>query len=286
MKVLVTGANGFVGRHLVAALLERGHQIIAVARDADRARAMPWFTRVEFIFQDVHRDPPEQLLGAGIPDAVVHLAWPDLPNYRSLSHVERTLPADTAFLRGLMAAGVGQLLVTGTCAEYGMASGPLSESLAPNPANPYAIAKNALRQLLEPVSREAGCRLQWARLFYTFGEGQNPNSLLAQLDRAIDGGERSFKMSGGEQLRDYLPIAEMAAKLCDVLDSPFAGVINICNGRPISVRRLVEEHMVQRGVRLELLLGHYPYADYEPMAFWGDATLFEQVITASLAVQR
>ncbi|PTT60798.1 epimerase, partial [Pseudomonas sp. HMWF007] len=79
--------------------------------------------------------------------------------------------------------------------------------------------------------------LQWARLFYLHGEGQNSNSLLASLDRAIDAGEAQFNMSAGDQLRDYLEINEAASQLVTLLtrrDSD--GVTNCCSGLPVSVR--------------------------------------------------
>ena len=86
----------------------------------------------------------------------------------------------------MVEAGVSQVLVTGTCFEYGMQNGPLSEQTAPQPSNPYGLAKNTLRLFLENLQRVQPFTLQWARLFYLHGEGQNPNSLLAALDRLID----------------------------------------------------------------------------------------------------
>ena len=282
MRILVTGASGFIGRHLIDTLLEHGHEITAVARDLQKAKQMPWFDRVKFLIHDVHSQEVVRLFEEGMPDAVAHLAWPNLPNYLDTVHIESNLPADARFLRQLIAVGVPKLLVTGTCLEYGMVNGPLHEAIEPNPTTPYAIAKNALRQFLEQISHNTQCQLQWTRLFYTFGAGQNPNSLLAKLDQSIKSGDTAFKMSRGEQLRDYLPVSKVASKLSEVLHSSYTGVINICSGQPISVRQLVEERLNQRGRRIELLLGHYHYTNYEPMAFWGDASLFDREITQKL----
>ena len=95
------------------------------------------------------------------------------------------------------------------------------------------------------------------------------------LDRAIDRGDESFNMSGGEQLRDYLPVAEVAARLVTLVEhSDLSGTINICSGTPISVRRLVENRIAERNANITLNLGHYPYPDYEPMEFWGNPSKF------------
>lgn len=281
MKVLVTGATGFVGRHLVAALLARGCAVRAVARNAETAASLPWINTVEFIKADIHgADLDIGALTDGI-DALAHLAWPGLPNYQALFHFEHNLTADYRFIKSAIEAGVPQVLVTGTCFEYGMQSGPLNEQTAPQPSNPYGLAKNTLRLFLENLQRVQPFTLQWARLFYLHGAGQNPNSLLAALDRAIDAGDERFSMSGGEQLRDYLAIETAAGYLAAIMQQrDFDGVINCASGQPVSVRALVEQRVRERGASIELNLGHYPYPTHEPMAFWGVADRLQQVLGA------
>lgn len=275
----MTGATGFVGRHLVAALLARGCDVRAVARNAETAATLPWINDVEFIAADIHAaDLDVVALTEGV-DALAHLAWPGLPNYQALFHFEHNLMADYRFIKDAVEAGVPQVLVTGTCFEYGLQSGPLSEQAAPQPSNPYGLAKNTLRLFLENLQRVQPFTLQWARLFYLHGEGQNPNSLLAALDRAIDAGDDTFNMSAGEQLRDYLAIDTAAGYLAAILQQrDFDGLVNCSSGRPISVRTLVEQHLRERGAAIRLNLGHYPYPTHEPMAFWGVADRLQQLL--------
>src|SRR4030081_3156429 len=220
MKVLITGATGFVGRHVVARLLERGHAVVAIARDETKARTFTWFDAVRFVACDVHRAVGDPLKLFDKPEAVIHLAWPGLPNYGSLIHFEENLPAAYRFLKSLVEGGVGHLLVTGTCLEYGMQSGPMTESRLTEPANPYGLAKDTLRKFLESLQKDRPFTLQWARLFYMYGPGQHSNSLLAQLDRAVDNREPVFNMSRGEQLRDYLPVEGVAGRLVSLLEHP------------------------------------------------------------------
>lgn len=277
----MTGATGFVGRHLVAALLACGCEVRAVARNADSAAQQPWINAVEFVAADIHAaDLDLAALTDGV-DALAHLAWPGLPNYQALFHFEHNLMADYRFIKGVVEAGVSQVLVTGTCFEYGLQSGPLSEQTEARPSNPYGLAKNTLRLFLENLQRQQPFTLQWARLFYLHGEGQNPNSLLAALDRAIEAGDDSFNMSAGEQLRDYLAIDTAAGYLAAILQQrEFDGVINCCSGQPISVRALVEQRLCERDASICLNLGHYPYPTHEPMAFWGVADRLQQLLGA------
>lgn len=282
MKIAVTGATGFVGRHLVRELLVRGHDITVLARNAERFNAMQWAGDTRFIPLDVHALSTQVVVDVvrdvGHIDALVHLAWPGLPNYRDLFHIDENLPDAYRIIRAFVDAGCPQVLVSGTCFEYGLREGSLRESMLTAPTNPYGVAKDSLRRHLEMLQKNKRFRLQWARLFYMYGCGQNSSSLLAQLDASIDRGETVFNMSGGEQLRDYLPVSQVASNLAMILQSPeFDGIVNVCSGTPISVRRLVENHLAQRGAAIDLNLGYYPYPDYEPFAFWGDNTILQSL---------
>ena len=139
-----------------------------------------------------------------------------------------------------------------------------------DPILSYALAKDSLRKYLELLSKTHLFNLQWARLFYIYGAGQHPRSLLNQLEDAIAMGSDRFPMSNGEQLRDFLSVEKATEKLVHLVSRPdITGTVNICSGIPVSVRRFVEDRLAERDSHLALDLGAYPYIDYEPMAFWG-----------------
>ena len=272
MKIAVTGATGFVGRHVLSELIGRDVEVMATWRSddpSDRVQA----DNVRWTPLDIHRQPEGVMDALGRPDVVLHLAWAGLPNYRSQHHLESELPAQYGFLRGLVEGGLKSLVAVGTCLEYGCQSGPLRADLETRPTNPYGSAKDTLRTELQGLKRGHPFALTWARLFYMYGEGQSEVSLFSLLRRAVSDELPVFKMSGGEQLRDYLPVTEVARRLTELaLGGGDLGVLNLCSGQPISVRRLVEGWIEQNGWDIELELGHYPYPDYEPMAFWGVPT--------------
>lgn len=269
MKVAVTGAGGFIGQHVLVELESRSVVATAVVRPS--SAASPSLAKHTTALMDLQNPPPNAFELMGAPDVLIHLAWSGLPNYKSLYHFEQELPAQYRFLKGLIQFGLKNLVVTGTCFEYGMQSGPLREEMEARPANPYGFAKDILRRQLEYLKSDQPFTLTWARLFYVYGDGQAENSLLPQLKGAVERGDKVFNMSGGEQLRDYLPITEVAKCLVSLaMGNRDNGIVNVCSGRPMSVRKLVEGWIEENGWSIELNLGYYPYPDYEPMAFWGE----------------
>lgn len=271
MKIAITGAAGFIGRHVLTELASQHVEIVALDQrlvqpdlyDAD-------FEFVQLAMEDCSESTFSQI---GKPDCVIHLAWGGLPNYLSLHHFQDELPLQYRFLSQLINSGLNSLVVVGTCFEYGMQSGELTETMYTQPDNPYGFAKNCLRQQLAFLQNEKPFNFSWARLFYLFGDGQAKNSLLPQLKRAVELGDSIFNMSGGEQLRDYLSIKDVAQKLVKLaMHQSNIGVVNLCSGKPISVRRLVEGWIKENDWDIQLNLGYYTYPEYEPFASWGNSS--------------
>jgi dTDP-6-deoxy-L-talose 4-dehydrogenase (NAD+) len=277
VKVAVSGATGFVGRHVVASLERAGHEPTLWVRPS----SSPATSRHPVVRIDIEAPPDRPFAALDRPEALIHLAWGGLPNYASLHHFERELPAHYAILKRLLEEGLSTLVVAGTCFEYGMQSGPLDETRAAAPANPYALAKDALRQQLQQLQRQLPFSLTWARLFYLHGEGQAASALLPQLRQAVAAGLPSFAMSGGEQLRDYLAVEQAADHLVALAGKRREhGIVNVCSGQPVSVRALVERWIAANHWSISLDLGRHPYSVHEPMAFWGDTRKLKQCLQA------
>lgn len=152
-----------------------------------------------------------------------------------------------------------------------MQEGELAEDTPTQPDNPYGLAKDRLREHLAGEAAGCGAVFQWARLFYMYGEGQGERSLFTLLNKAIDEGASVFDMSGGQQIRDFLPVKAVAECLAAIaLQSEVTGVINICSGRQVTLETLVREYLAERGAAMQLNLGVYPYPDWEPYRFWGN----------------
>ena len=275
MSIAVTGATGFIGRHLLNELAQRGHSATVAVRPSSRSAVPAPHLPVAL---DIAGPVDDAFEALGRPDVLIHLAWSGLPNYMSRHHLEE-VPAQYRFLSMLLRSGLTILVVTGTCLEYGMREGALREDVPAQPVTEYGRAKDELRRQLLLLKQQVPFRLTWARLFYLYGSGQATSSVFSQLSAAVARGDRHFDMSGGEQVRDYLPVETATRHLVTLaLLKEDVGIVNVCSGVPVSVRDIVSSWVAENRWAITLNLGVHPYPDYEPMAFWGDRAKLDALL--------
>ena len=284
MKVLVTGATGFIGNYVINELIKNyQHDIIATSSNMNKAQLSEWFSHVKYYEYDMNNEHNNCFEYFQQPDLMIHLAWQGLPNYKDLFHFENNLYSNYCFVKNMIEHGLKSIVITGTCFEYGMQNGSLKENFATMPSNPYAIAKDTMRKFLEELQKKINFEFKWIRLFYMYGKGQSSNSILSQLDKALTNDDSVFNMSGGEQLRDYLPISKVAEYIIKIaIQDRVSGIINCCSGTSISIKNLVENYLERKQKKIHLNLGYYPYPDYEPMSFWGDDKKLKTILEYSI----
>ena len=284
MKIVITGATGFIGNYVIHELLKvKKHIIIATGIEAkEDIKNIDWIKDLEYINCDLNELKQNYFKFFKEPDLLIHLAWQGLPNYNKLFHIEKNLPSNCNFIKNLIKNGLKNLVVIGTCLEYGLIEGNLSEDICTNPITSYGIAKDTLRKYIQQLSKKYEFQIKWIRLFYMYGRGQNPKSIISQLNKALDSNEKIFNMSGGEQIRDYLPVEKVAEYIVKIaLQNKLFWIINCCSNEPISIKDLVANHIKKRNGNIKLNLGYYPYPEYVPMVFWGDNSKLKKILENS-----
>jgi nucleoside-diphosphate-sugar epimerase len=279
MKIAITGATGFIGRHVRNALAKTDHDIVLVVRRSEKAGEITVHETI--VTADLHQERTDWFELFGKPDAVLHLAWGGLPNYMDEYHVEVELPMQSKFLSTLIDSGLKKLVVTGTCYEYGMSSGALSEDQETNPNTPYGIAKDNLRKELFELQQRKNFDLTWARIFYPYGEGQSESSLYSQLKNAILSNQE-FLMGNGRQVLDFIQVEKVASSLLSLLTSCMnLGVVNIGSGKPQTVAAFVQEQIRIFQSDLVPSFGSIPDREYESVSFWSDNSRFDSLVNLS-----
>lgn len=289
MKILVTGATGFIGRYVVDQLLQRNIEVVTTGRKpVNQLGVNNLFIEKRTTYLQFDIDNYDRAIDLfkffGNPDAVIHLAWSGLPDYQSDRHLDN-VKQHYLFLHDLIHNGLKNLTVSGTCFEYGKQNGCLSETDAwyDKAVTNYGLAKKRLFKKIQKLFVYAlpvvqPYNFKWMRIFYTYGDGQNKNSLIPQLQQAILNKEKIFNLSGGKQVRDYLAVKKVAEYIVlAALQDKVTGAINCCSGTPITVQKLVTDYLIDNNESIKLNFGYYPYSTYEPMEFWGNTQKLKSI---------
>ena len=276
MKIAITGATGFIGRHVRSLLVKTDHVVVLVVRNVkkvgDRA------ANEEIVVADLSQARTDWFELFGKPDAVLHLAWGGLPNYMDSYHVDVELPMQLKFVQSLIDSGLKKLVVAGTCYEYGLSSGAISESQMTNPNTPYGIAKDSLRKALFEIRSKKDFELTWARVFYPYGEGQSENSIYSQLTKAISSDEKEFAMGSGVQMLDFIQVTRVAKALRTfVTEKKGVGLINVGSGEPQSVIEFVKKLIYHFESNIVPRVGAVADREYESLSFWSDNDLLDSL---------
>ena len=265
MRIVVTGASGFIGARVLAPLRQRGFEVHAVGRRAPAAD-------VVFHHADLF-DPAETdaALHAAAATHLLHLAWYAEPGvyWRSAKNLD-WVAASLRLIQSFAAAGGRRAVLAGTCAEYQWGPPRFDEWTAPiAPATLYGTAKDALRRLAMSYGETTLLSVAWARLFFLYGPGEPGGRLVSGAIASLLAG-KPFPTSHGHQRRDYLHVDDVAGALAALAGSEVTGPVNVASGMAVPVRSILERVGAEIG-RAELIrYGALPLSATEPTSIEGD----------------
>lgn len=242
MRVLLTGASGFIGSHVARTLLAGGHEVAALLRPQSSLRRLGDVTaRLALISGDVTRLAAlRPALAEWRPEACLHLAWYAEPGeYLDSPANVACLTAGIELIGLLCELGCRKTVVAGTCAEYDSTIGTVREDSPTRPGTVYAASKLALKLVGEQIAQAHGMAFVWGRIFYVYGPQEDERRAIPAVIRAMRTSQR-FPTTSGTQVRDYLHVHDVAAGLVRLLEPGADGVFNIASGSPVPVRRMME----------------------------------------------
>jgi len=273
MKLLVTGASGFVGAKVVELALAAGHEVAATTRPGNPARRL---AQLEGRYLPVAVDLRDSTtLTAAVtsfrPDAIIHLAWAGVDNSARFekSQFSENIDAACALVEAGAASGCGAFIGTGSQGEYGAGS-TMREDALPEPTTMYGAAKVAALYLTRQLAHQAGMRHAWLRLFSTYGPDDNLGWLIPSLIEQMLSGQRP-QTTLGTQYWDWLHVDDVARGLIAAAVSPTAeGIFNLGSGEPVQVRRAVELIRDLAAPGMELVFGEIPFRPDQVMHMQAD----------------
>jgi UDP-glucuronate 4-epimerase len=245
MRIVVTGAAGFVGSHLCDELVARGHEVVGIdaftrfyarelkERNLAALRRAPSFTLHERNLLD-HPGLAHVLAGA---DAVCHLAGrPGVRGGAQVVFEAGNVRTTEAVMHSAARAGVARVLLASSSSVYGPASRPVREDAPLRPLSPYARSKRRAELVARRLARRHGLNLVTLRYFTVYGPRQRPDMAFARFVGAALGGGEMPVLGDGRQLRDFTYVGDAAEATALALERGRPGAVyNVAGGRPTAL---------------------------------------------------
>ena len=272
MKILVTGANGYMGTGIVKALLDDGCEVVAVDFSVDKIDKRAECKALDLFSLE---NPYHEL---GEPDAMLHLAWRDGFKHDSLNHIN-DFSNHYNFLDRMMESGLKRVCIMGSMHEVGFYEGSIDEDTPTNPQNLYGISKNALRNAVKLSADKNGTTFQWIRGYYIVGNSEAGCSIFSKITSAVKEGKAEFPFTMGLNQYDFIDYDEFCQQVAAVVEQEDVnGIINCCSGRPRTLKERVEQFIEENNYPIKLKYGAFPDRPYDSKAVWGNDNKINKIM--------
>lgn len=262
MKILVNGANEYIGSKVVKTLCDAN--IFVIATDFNNIDS-----RAKFVQADIFSDKDNWFSFFDNPDICLHLAWRDGFLHNSDRHIY-DLPFHYKFLINLINNELKFISCMGTMHEIGYYEGAVFENTPCNPLSKYGIAKNSLRQLLDIYCNEKKIKFQWLRAYYIYGNDLVGNSIFCKIRQAVQEGKKFFPFTSGKNMYDFIHKDKLANQITKcVMQDEVLGIINACSGKPQPLATKIEDYILQNDLPIKLDYGKYPERTYDLPCIFG-----------------
>jgi len=273
-RVLLTGAGGYVGRYMVDDLVARGFEVHGVSKQKREAD-----TRLSWHAVDLFDSDATAALCADINAThLVHLAWETEPGqFWESGNNALWQVASEHLLEHFVRCGGKRAVLAGTCAEYDWTEGHCVAGVTSlRGQSAYSRSKLAFREYAFALAEKSDLHVAWARVFFSFGPYERKRRLVPAITLALLAGERA-KCTDGEQLRDFMHVADVADAMAAVTDSNFVGDINIAHGTATTIKHLVELIAEKLAASDRIDFGAFPRPANDPARITADVSGLESI---------
>ena len=273
-KIAIIGGTSFIGNKLISLLSKKKFQIIATYNNKKNVIKN---IKITWKKLDLNKKKKNYFKYLNSPDIVINLAWPNIPNYLLKKHL-KTFILQKKLNYNLINNGLENLIILGTCYEYGKISGKLNESLKPKPVIPYAKAKFELFKSIITLKNKKTFKLSWLRPFFVYGNNRKRKTLFSLLKDYEKNKIKKLKVCG-ELVRDFVPVDFLCRSILKIINlNDDIGLLNICTGRPMKLSKFVKINVrdKKKFSRIEMH-GKNPN-NFEAKKFWGCNKKLKKII--------
>ena len=272
MRIIVTGANGYIGRHVVKTLLSLGISVAAVDKETTHIDS-----RAERYAIDIFNENVDIYSLTNKPDILIHMAWSDGYNHQAISHLQN-MEKHFLFCERMSAAGIKKIICMGTVHEIGYHVGVVTEKTPCEPKCLYGVAKNALRQALFSKLLSKTCII-WIRVFSVYGDDLHSNSVFSKILSSDKCGDEFFKLNSGYNRGDYIQVERLAEQIAvTAIYEDSSGIYHCCTGQPITLREMVDSFIAENHLAIKAQYGFFPERSYDSPEIYGDNTKIKKIM--------
>lgn len=273
MKIAIIGGTSTLGHNLISYLSKEKFKIIATYNTKKQKN----FKNIIWKKLEIKKNKKNFFKYLDYPDIVINLAWPDIPDYKTKKHY-KSYEFQKKLNHNLVQNGLQNLIITGSCYEYGKISGKLSENTKPKPKIPYGIAKLKLLDSLLILKEKVNFKLCWLRPFFVYGYNKKRNTLFNLIidfkKKKID----NLKICGNLK-RDFIPVNFLCKSIIKIIKLNIdIGILNVCTGNPTSLKNFVKKKINNTSRFKKVLLNGKNPNNFEAKEFWGDNKKLNKIL--------
>ena len=275
MKVAIVGATSFIGQNLLFLLKKKNIKLIATFKSNKKIKKIRNITWKKLDFSKKKKDYYKYL---NKPDVVINLAWSDIPNYTTNKHF-KTFNFQKEFNYNLIKNGLKNLIIIGSCYEYGKINGKISENSICKPNTPYGKAKLKLLESLIRAKSFYDFKFTWLRPFFVYGENKKRKTLYTFV-RELDKGKKVKLKVCGKLVRDFLPVEFLCSVIFKILKlNKNIGILNVCSGKKITLKNFILNILKNKKKMKYIDMNGKNPNFFESDSFWGDKKKLNKIIS-------